>query len=119
MLATLTDQVIGEIANMKYIEDLEVLDTPMTEPSFLLSELPQRLKEMGKELPVNVEDFLENSYTGYRFKPDEDPDADWRMDIMAGSTNCVPIISDYLSGDCYYMDSLMQTVLWQGLFATP
>lgn len=105
-LATLTDQVIGEIANMKYIEDLEVIDTPMTEPSFLLSELPQRLKEMGKELPVNVEDFLENSYTGYRFKPDEDPDADWRMDIMAGSTNCVPIISDYLSGDCYYMDRL-------------
>lgn len=104
-LTTLIDQVIGEIASMKYIEFFDVLETPKEEPSVLLSELPEKLKGMGMELSVDAEAFLE-SYTGYSCKPDENPEADWRMDVIAGSTNCVPIISDYLSGDCYYMDRL-------------
>ena len=30
-------------------------------------------------------------------EPNEDPDADWRLDVMAGSTCCVPLIN----GDVY------------------
>ena len=36
----------------------------------------------------------------------QDPDADWRLDVMAGSTCCVPLINGYLNGDNDFMDAL-------------
>ena len=43
---------------------------------------------------------------GYQMEADEDPDADWRMDIIAGSTCCDAIVSGYLEGGNDYMDDL-------------
>ena len=40
MLTTLTDQVLGEIPHMRYIDSFDVLEEPKAEPSFLLSQLP-------------------------------------------------------------------------------
>ena len=45
MLTTLTDQVLGEISHMWYIDDFDVLEEPKAEPSFPLSQLPDKLKE--------------------------------------------------------------------------
>ncbi len=118
MLTTLTDCVLGEIPHMKYVDSFDVLDAPKDEPSVLLSELPEKLKDMGMELSVDAEAFLE-SYTGYSCKPDENPEADWRMDVIAGSTNCVPIINDYLSGDGYNMDMLHADGAAAGFFCYP
>ena len=36
MLTTLTDQVLGEIPHMRYIDSFDVLEEPKAEPSFLL-----------------------------------------------------------------------------------
>ena len=59
------------------------------EPSFLLSQLPDKLREQGLELSTDPEAYLE-SYLGYKMEPKQDPDADWRLDVMAGSTcRCV------------------------------
>ena len=105
MLTTLTDQVLGEISHMRYIDDFDVLEEPKAEPSFSLSQLPDKLKEKGANLTTDPEAYLD-SYLGYEMEPNQDPDADWRLDVMAGSTCCVPLINGYLNGDNDFMDAL-------------
>ena len=105
MLTTLTDQVLGEISHMRYIDDFDVLEEPKAEPSFPLSQLPDKLKEKGANLTTDPEAYLD-SYLGYEMEPNKDPDADWRLDVMAGSTCCVPLINGYLNGDNDFMDAL-------------
>ncbi|OUQ38817.1 suppressor of fused domain protein [Faecalibacterium sp. An121] len=118
MLTTLTDQVLGEISHMWYIDDFDVLDQPKAEPSFLLSQLPDKLKEKGANLTTDPEAYLE-SYLGYEMEPNKDPDADWRLDVMAGSTCCVPLINGYLNGDNDFMDALHADGAVAGFFCYP
>ena len=118
MLTTLTDQVLGEIPHMRYIESFDVLVEPKVEPYFLMSQLPDKLKELGLELSTDPEAYLEN-YLGYQMKPNEDTDADWRLDVMVGSTNCVPLINGYLSADNDYMDNLHADGVVAGFFCYP
>ena len=118
MLTTLTDQVLGEISHMWYIDDFNVLEEPKAEPSFLLSQLPDKLREQGLELSTDPEAYLE-SYLGYEMKPNEDPDADWRLDVMAGSTCCVPLINGYLNADNDFMDALHADGAVAGFFCYP
>ena len=105
MLTTLTDQVLGEIPHMRYIDSFDVLETPREEPPILLSELPDRLRDMGLELSTDPDAYLE-SYIGYQMEPDQDPEADWRLDVIAGSTCCAALINDYMSSDNDFMDDL-------------
>ena len=118
MLTTLTDQVLGEIPHMRYIDSFDVLEEPKAEPSFLLSQLPDALKERGLELSTDPEAYLE-SYLGYKMEPNEDPDADWRLDTMVGSTNCVPLINGYLNADNDFMDDLHADGTVAGFFCYP
>ena len=118
MLTTLTDQVLGEISHMWYIDDFNVLEEPNAEQSFLLSQLPDMLKEKGANLSTDPNAYL-NSYLGYEMKPNEDPDADWRLDVMAGSTNCVPLINGYLNADNDFMDALHADGAVAGFFCYP
>ena len=118
MLTTLTDQVLGEIPHMRYIDSFDVLEEPKAEPSFLLSQLPDALKERGLELSTDPEAYLE-SYLGYKMEPNEDPDADWRLDTMVGSTCCVPLINGYLNADNDFMDDLHANGAVAGFFCYP
>ena len=118
MLTTLTDQVLGEISHMWYIDDFNVLEEPKAEPSFLLSQLPDMLKEKGATLSTDPNAYLE-SYLGYEMKPSKDPEADWRLDVMAGSTNCVPLINGYLNVDNDFMDNLHADGAVAGFFCYP
>lgn len=118
MLTTLTDQVLGEIPHMRYIDSFDVLEEPKAEPSFLLSQLPDALKERELELSTDPEAYLE-SYLGYEMKPNEDPDADWRLDVMVGSTCCVPLINGYLDADNDFMDDLHADGAVAGFFCYP
>ena len=118
MLTTLTDQVLGEIPHMRYIESFDVLEEPKGEPSMLMSQLPDALKERGLELSTDPEAYLE-SYLGYEMKPKQDPDADWRLDVMAGSTCCVPLINGYLNADNEFMDDLHADGAVAGFFCYP
>ena len=118
MLTTLTDQILGEIPHMRYIDSFDVLEEPKTEPSFLLSQLPDALKERGLELSTDPEAYLE-SYLGYKMEPKQDPDADWRLDVMVGSTNCVPLINGYLNADNDFMDALHADGAVAGFFCYP
>ena len=118
MLTTLTDQVLGEIPHMRYIDSFDVLEEPKAEPSFLLSQLPDKLREQGLELSTDPEAYLE-SYLGYKMEPKQDPDADWRLDVMAGSTCCVPLINGYLNADNDFMDDLHADGTVAGFFCYP
>ena len=48
-----------------------MLEKPKAEPSFLLSQLPDKLKERGLELSTNPAAYLE-SYLGYKLEPNQD-----------------------------------------------
>ena len=118
MLTTLTDQVLGEIPHMRYIDSFDALEEPKAEPSFLLSQLPDKLREQGLELSTDPEAYL-NSYLGYKMEPNKDPEADWRLDVMAGSTCCVPLINGYLNTDNDFMDDLHADGTVAGFFCYP
>ncbi len=104
-IVTLTDQMLGEIPHMRYIDSLDVLEAPREEPSIPLTELPHKLRELGLNLSTDPKACLE-SYLGYKMTPNEDRDADWRLDTIAGSTCCAPLINGYLNADNYHMDNL-------------
>ena len=118
MLTTLTDQVLGEIPHMRYIDSFDVLEAPRAEPSILMSQLPGKLREKGLELSTDPEAYLE-SCLGYKMEPNEDPDADWRLDTMVGSTCCVPLINGYLNADNDFMDDLHADGAVAGFFCYP
>ena len=118
MLTTLTDQVLGEIPHMRYIDSFDVLEAPRAEPSIPMSQLPDKLKEKGANLSTDPEAYL-NSYLGYKMEPNKDPEADWRLDVMVGSTNCVPLINGYLNADNDFMDALHADGAIAGFFCYP
>ena len=115
MLTTLTDQVLGEIPHMRYIDSFDVLEEPKAEPSIAMSQLPDKLKEKGANDP---EAYL-NSYLGYQMEPNKDPDADWRLDVIAGSTCCPALINGYLNADNDFMDDLHADGAVAGFFCYP
>ena len=118
MLTTLTDQVLGEIPHMRYIEAFDVLTEPKDEPAQLLSRLPNILKEKGLDLSKDPESYLE-TYMGYSMEPNEDPETDWRLDTIAGSTCCAALINGYLNNDNDYMDDLHADGAVAGFFCYP
>ncbi len=118
MLTTLTDQVLGEISHMWYIDDFDVLEKPKAEPSIPMSQLPDKLKEKGANLSTDPEAYL-NSYLGYKMEPNQDPDSDWRLDVMVGSTCCPALINGYLNADNDFMDDLHADGAVAGFFCYP
>lgn len=118
MLTTLTDQVLGEIPHMRYIDSFDVLEQPKEEPGILLSGLPELLREKGEELSLDPQAYLE-TYIGYQLQPDENPDADWRLDTIAGSTSCAPLLNGYLNGENEFADELEADGAVAGFFCYP
>ncbi len=118
MLTNLTDQVIGEIPHMRYIDDFDVLEAPKEGQPILMSQLPGKLKELGLDLSTNPEGYLE-TYIGYKMEPKVDPDADWRLDTIAGSTCCPAFINDYMNAENDYMDDLHADGAVAGFFCYP
>ena len=118
MLFTLTDQALGEIPHMRYVERFQVTDTPPEGSSIPLSRLSDALEDMGLCLSTDALGYLE-SYTTYQMEPEQDRDADWRLDICVGSTCCTSLINDYLSGESDGMDELHQNGAVAGFFCYP
>ena len=83
-----------------------------------MTQLPDALKDRGLELSADPAAYLE-SYLGYKMEPNKDPDADWRLDVMAGSTCCVPLINGYLNADNDFMDDLHADGAVAGFFCYP
>ena len=119
MLSILLDQVLGEIPAMSLIAQFDVLDAPGDESGVLMDRLPQTLEAMGLDLAGDPERFLENGYTAYEMEPEEDPDADWRLDVYAGVTRCPVLINEYLRGESGTMDEFHRDGAVPGFFLYP
>ena len=119
MLSTLTDQVLGEIPAMALIDGFDVLDAPRDGVSVSLEELPQKLADMGMRTDWDAAAYLENHYTAYELEPNQDVDADWRMDVFAGSTCCPALVNGYLSNQSETMDAFHQNGAVPGFFCYP
>lgn len=117
-VATLIDQILGEIPHMRYVDSLEVLDRPLAEPGMLLADLPAKLEADGFDLDPDPARYLDTALC-YQCKPSEDPDADWRLDVMAGSTTCPALINDYLGGETDFTDALLDDGAVAGFFIYP
>lgn len=119
ILSTLTDQIIGELPAMAYIDGFEVTDAPREQPGISLLKLPETLKAMGLEPCIDPEQFLENGYTAYQMEPGEDPEPDWRLDVFAGSTRCPVLVNEYLNGESSAMDTLHKDGAVPGFICYP
>lgn len=117
-LTTLADMVLGEIAGMAHIEWFDVVAEPLAGEGRPLVELPEALRELGLELDIDPGAYLER-YTGYQMEPNEDPDADWRQDVIVGSTSCLPLVNAYLRGEDRLVDNLHEDCVAAGFFCYP
>ena len=110
-LSMLVDQTIGEVSAIAFVAGFDVYAQPKDEPAKLLSELPELLQSMGLSLWRDGSDYLENSYLTYELEPVEDPEADWRLDVYAGTCRLPVLINDYLTArsdmvDEYHKDGI-------------
>ncbi len=103
---------------MRYIDSFDVWRNPRQSRPSSCPELPDKLREQGLELSTDPNAYLE-SYLGYKMEPNEDPNADWRLDTMVGSTCCVPLINGYLNADNDFMDDLHADGTVAGFFCYP
>ena len=119
MLTTLTDVVLGEIANMRYIENFE-LATKQLPNSIKLSELPQELNKRGCDLNISAEHYLDNSYISYQCNnPSKDSEAPLRKDIVVGSSRFPGLISQWMEHDHEYVQSLHNNGIGAGFIFFP
>ena len=110
-LSMLLDQVIGEVSAIALIAGFDVCAEPKEKPAMLLSELPELLHDMGFSLWRDGSDYLENSFLAYELEPVNDPDADWRLDVYAGTCRLPVILNDYMAArsdavDDYHRDGI-------------
>lgn len=83
-----------------------------------LAKVHPKLKEKGLDLSTDPQAYLDSSLA-YKMKPNEDPAADWRLDVIAGSTSCVPLINGYLNADDDFVDALHADGAAAGFFCYP
>lgn len=119
LLCTLTDQVLGEVSSIALIHDLDIVEQPRSGTAVLLSELPGKLRDMGYTRWDDAGDYLENSYIAYELEPVKDPEADWRLDVGAGSTRLPVLINDYMRSESGIMDDYHRDGIAAGFLCYP
>ena len=119
LLCTLTDQVLGEVSSIALIHDLDIAKQPRSGTAVLLSELSGKLRDMGYTRWDDAGDYLENSYIAYELEPVKDPEADWRLDVGAGSTRLPVLINDYMRAESGIMDDYHRDGIAAGFLCYP
>ncbi len=118
----LLDQALGELAAMRYVDYLDILDAPEAGESITLDQLADHVaSEVDPEGWPRAGDpeMAGQRYTAYRGEPSQEEDWELRRDVYAGVTCCVPLLKGYLLGDDCYMDRLHQDGVVPGFFYYP
>ncbi len=118
-LSVLVDQTVGEISSIAFVAGFDVYAQPKEEPAMCLSQLPELLQGMGLPLWRDGSDYLENSYLTYELEPVEDPDADWRLDVYAGSCRLPVLINDYMAARSDMVDEYHKDGIAAGFLCYP
>lgn len=122
MLYILLDQALGELAAMRYVDYLDILDRPFEGESMPLDQLADFVATQvdPEGWPrANDPELAGERYTAYQGEPWEEQDCPLRRDVYAGVTCCVPLLKCYLQGEDYYMDRLHQDGVVPGFFYYP
>ena len=118
----LLDQALGELAAMRYVDYLDLLDAPAPGESIPLSALADFAAcEVDPEgwPQANDPELAGQRYTAYKGEPSQEEDWPLRADVYAGITCCVPLLKAYFQGDDYYMDRLHRDGVVPGFFYYP
>ena len=122
MLYILLDQALGEIAAMRYVDYLDLLEEAKPGKSMTLNQLAGYIAaEVDPEgwPQANDPELAGERYTAYEGKPSEEEDWPLRADVYVGVTCCVPLLKGYFQGDDYYMDRLHRDGVVPGFFYYP
>lgn len=119
IVSTLLDLTLGDIAVMELVDGFDLLASPKDAGGIPLDELPKALDARGLSRDGDPERFLENGFVAYRMKPDEDPDADVRLDVYVGVTRCPVLIEEYLRGASHRVDAFHHDGAVPGFFYYP
>ena len=119
LLSILTDQVLGEVNAIAHVGALELLDAPKEGPALSLAELPRTLEGLGLADYRDGGDYLENCFLSYQLEPEEDPEADLRLDIFAGTARLPALAAEYLAGESGTADGFFGLGIAAGFFAYP
>ena len=111
------DIAIGEIANMRYIYDLDILDKPKSGKFIYLYELESTLRSKGCDLDISAEQYLASTFKLYNGKPDNNPYKIWREDICAGTTFVPELPECYVTGHNRLLDELHKQGICAGFIA--
>ena len=111
------DIAIGEIANMRYIYDLDILDKPKSGKFIYLNELESTLRSKGCDLDISAEQYLASTFKLYNGKPDNNPYKIWREDICAGTTFVPELPECYVTGHNRLLDELHKQGICAGFIA--
>lgn len=117
----LLDYAIGELAEMKYIGELEVVETPLGADSYALEQLQPLFLEklsLSKEELSDPNRYCE-LYSAYRMEPVQDGDEGLRRDVFAGASCFVPIVNDFWNGETRIIDSFHEDGIETGYFCYP
>ncbi|NBI10719.1 tetratricopeptide repeat protein [Colidextribacter sp. OB.20] len=118
----LLDQALGELAAMRYVDYLDILDAPVEGEGITLDRLADFVAtEVDPEgwPRANDPELAGERYTAYEGKPSEKEDWPLRADVYVGVTCCVPLLKGYLQGDDYYIDRLHRDGVVPGFFYYP
>ncbi len=122
ILCILLDQALGELAAMRYVDYLDILDAPEAGESIRLDRLADyvaaEIDPEGWAYSDDPERVCER-YIAYRGEPSREEHWPLRMDVYAGVTRCLPILRGYFQEDTYWMDCLHQDGAVPGFFYYP
>ena len=119
MLYKLTNQILGDIAAIAFLTGIELLEAPEDSEAKKLSDLYAYLGELGYPLWEDAAAYLDTSEIAYRLDADENPDADWRLDVYEGSTRLSAAINEYLHGESDLVDEYHRNGIVPGFLLYP
>lgn len=119
IISVLLDQTIGELSAMELLDDYELLESPLDKDAAQpMDRLDEVLREQGLE-PILDPAVLLDRYAAYEMEPQQDPDADLRMDIFAGVSRCLPLMDQYFQNRSGLMDDFHRDGVASGFLYYP
>lgn len=115
------DYAIGELAEMNYIRELRILDTPYETPALSLAQL---LPHFMEKLSLSREELFDAArycelYCGYHMTPNEEAHDGLRGDVFAGSGCFMSLLNEFLRAENRIMDSYHKDGIVAGYFCFP
>lgn len=107
IMTILLDQNMGELAAMRYIGYLDMLEEPREGEALSPEELSDHIRASID--PENFDACTSGEkncewYTAYQMKPVQEEQRFLRRDVYVGMTSCMPLLAEYYRGEDHCME---------------